>query len=62
MTHAVFTSGVQNNITLALIEFMLDLDAAMARDDYETRHIRQAQGKLGCSRAMIARVVRVYRN
>ncbi len=28
----------------ALTEFMLDLGAAMARDDYETRHKRQAQG------------------
>jgi DNA invertase Pin-like site-specific DNA recombinase len=44
MTHAVFSSGKQNSITLALTEFMLDLSAAMARDDYETRHKRQAQG------------------
>ena len=44
MTHTVFTSGEQNSITLALTEFMLDLGAAMARDDYETRHKRQAQG------------------
>lgn len=44
MTHAVFSTGEQNSITLALIEFMLDLGAAMARDDYETRHKRQAQG------------------
>ena len=44
MTHAVFSSGEQNSITLALTEFMLDLGAAMARDDYETRHKRQAQG------------------
>ncbi|PSV88399.1 recombinase family protein [Photobacterium iliopiscarium] len=97
MTHAVFSSGEQNSITLALTEFMLDLGAAMARDDYETRHKRQAQGiakakaegkyrgrqpnialhhdildqltlgrsysqiqeKLGCSRATIARVVKI---
>ncbi|OBU41473.1 resolvase [Photobacterium phosphoreum] len=95
MTHAVFSSGEQNSITLALTEFMLDLGAAMARDDYETRHKRQAQGiakaegkyrgrqpnlalhhdildqltlgrsysqiqeKLGCSRATIAKVVKV---
>ena len=97
MTHAVFTSGEQNSITLALTEFMLDLGAAMARDDYETRHKRQAQGiakakaegkyhgrqpnlalhhdildqltlgrsysqiqeKLGCSRATIAKVVKI---
>lgn len=97
MTHTVFTSGEQNSITLALTEFMLDLGAAMARDDYETRHKRQAQGiakakaegkyrgrqpnlalhhdildqltlgrsysqiqeKLGCSRATIAKVVKV---
>ena len=44
MTHAMFSSGEQNSITLALTEFMLDLGAAMARDDYETRHKRQAQG------------------
>ncbi|PSU19922.1 resolvase [Photobacterium phosphoreum] len=44
MTHAVFNSSEQNSITLALTEFMLDLGAAMARDDYETRHKRQAQG------------------
>ncbi|PSU16346.1 recombinase family protein [Photobacterium kishitanii] len=44
MTHVVFSSGEQNSITLALTEFMLDLGAAMARDDYETRHKRQAQG------------------
>lgn len=44
MTHAVFSSGEQNSITLALTEFMLDLGAAMARDDYETRHKRQSQG------------------
>ena len=44
MTHTVFSSGEQNSITLALTEFMLDLGAAIARDDYETRHKRQAQG------------------
>jgi DNA invertase Pin-like site-specific DNA recombinase len=44
MTHSVFNSGEQNSITLALTEFMLDLGAAMARDDYETRYKRQAQG------------------
>lgn len=44
MTHAVFSSGKQNSITLALTEFMLDLGAAMARDDHETRYKRQAQG------------------
>ena len=44
MTHAVFSSGEQNSITLALTEFMLDLGAAMTRDDYQTRHKRQAQG------------------
>ena len=44
MTHALFSSGEQNSITLALTEFMLDLGAAMARDDYETRYKRQAQG------------------
>ncbi|WP_279131088.1 recombinase family protein [Photobacterium phosphoreum] len=98
MTHAVFILEEQNSITLALTEFMLDLGAAMARDDYETRHKRQAQGiekakaegkycgrrvnevlrqdirdqlmlgrsysaiqdKLGCSRATIARVVKIF--
>ncbi|SMY37488.1 hypothetical protein PMAL9190_03026 [Photobacterium malacitanum] len=44
MTHIVFSSWLQNSITLALTEFMLDLGAAMARDDYETRHKCQAQG------------------
>ena len=44
MTHMVFNSGEQSSITLALTEFMLDLGAAMARDDYETRYKRQAQG------------------
>ena len=44
MTQMVFSSGKQNSITLALTEFMLDLGAAMARDDYETRYKRQAQG------------------
>ncbi|PSW79137.1 recombinase family protein [Photobacterium damselae] len=44
MTQMIFSSGKQNSITLALTEFMLDLGAAMARDDYETRHKRQAQG------------------
>ena len=44
MTQMVFSSGKQNSITLALTEFMLDLGAAMARDDYETRQKRQAQG------------------
>ena len=43
ITHAVFSSGEQNSITLDSTEFMLDLGAAMARDDYETRHKRQAQ-------------------
>ncbi len=42
MTHAVFSAGEQNSITLTLTEFMLDLGAAMACDDYETHHKRQA--------------------
>lgn len=29
MTHAVFSAWEQNSVTLALTEFMLDLDAAM---------------------------------
>ncbi|MGF1862144.1 recombinase family protein [Photobacterium profundum] len=45
MTHAALTSGTESNsITKALTDFMLDLGAAMARDDYETRQKRQAQG------------------
>ncbi|WP_369686247.1 hypothetical protein [Photobacterium kishitanii] len=44
MTYAVFSSGEKSSITLALTEFMLDLGAAMARDDYETRYKRQARG------------------
>lgn len=31
-------------ISKVLTEFMIDLAAAMARDDYETRQKRQAQG------------------
>nr|BAX57007.1 resovase [Vibrio parahaemolyticus] len=31
-------------ISRVLTEFMIDLAAAMARDDYETRRKRQAQG------------------
>ena len=93
MTHAVFSSGEQNSITLALTEFMLDLGAAMARDDYKRqaqgiekakaagkyrgrqpnltlhhdildqltlgRSYSQIQQKLGCSRATIAKVVKI---
>ena len=45
MTHgALVGDGKGNAITQALTEFMLDLGAAMARDDYETRQKRQAQG------------------
>ncbi|HIF9529837.1 TPA: recombinase family protein [Photobacterium damselae] len=44
MTHSVFGSGQQSSITIDLTEFMLDLGAAIARDNYETRHKRQAQG------------------
>ncbi|HIF9266882.1 TPA: recombinase family protein [Photobacterium damselae] len=40
----VFSAGEQNSITLVSTEFMLDLGAAMVRDDYETRHKRQEQG------------------
>ncbi len=45
MTHAVLNgSGENTMIAKVLTEFMVDLAAAMARDDYETRRKRQAQG------------------
>ncbi|EKO3820319.1 recombinase family protein [Vibrio harveyi] len=45
MTHAALNETTEANaITKALTDFMLDLGAAMARDDYETRQKRQAQG------------------
>lgn len=46
MTHAVLTHTDQQTsmISRILTEFMVDLAAAMARDDYETRRKRQAQG------------------
>lgn len=46
MTHAVLTHTDQQTsmISRVLTEFMVDLAAAMARDDYETRRKRQAQG------------------
>lgn len=46
MTHAVLThTDLQTSmISRVLTEFMIDLAAAMARDDYETRRKRQAQG------------------
>lgn len=46
MTHAVLThTNLQTSmISRVLTEFMIDLAAAMARDDYETRRKRQAQG------------------
>ncbi|ANN29697.1 resolvase [Vibrio vulnificus] len=46
MTHAVLTHTDQQTsmISRVLTEFMVDLAAAMARDDYETRKKRQAQG------------------
>lgn len=45
MTHP-FLAGTEENSMIAkvLTEFMIDLAAAMARDDYETRRKRQAQG------------------
>ncbi|MCR4535497.1 recombinase family protein [Shewanella xiamenensis] len=45
MTHGIL-SGTEENTMIAkvLTEFMIDLAAAMARDDYETRRKRQAQG------------------
>lgn len=46
MTHGVLTGtgGAETMIQKALTSFMLDLAASMARDDYETRRKRQAQG------------------
>ena len=45
MTHAILTSSEEDTmIAKVLTEFMIDLAAAMARDDYETRRKRQAQG------------------
>ncbi len=46
MTHAVLNHSDQQTsmISRVLTEFMIDLAAAMARDDYETRRKRQAQG------------------
>jgi len=45
MTHAVL-SGSPDNTMIARVhtDFMIDLAATMARDDYETRRKRQAQG------------------
>lgn len=47
MTHQSLKSNIDettNAIQQALTAFMLDLGAAMARDDYETRQKRQKQG------------------
>ena len=46
MTHAVLTHTDQQTsmISRVLTEFMIDLATAMARDDFETRRKRQAQG------------------
>lgn len=46
MTHTALLNpdDIQSAITKALTAFMLDLGAAMARDDYETRRRRQSQG------------------
>ncbi|PMH28175.1 resolvase [Vibrio lentus] len=47
MTHQSLKSNqdqVTGAIQQALTAFMLDLGAAMARDDYETRRVRQKQG------------------
>ncbi|EJA3091757.1 recombinase family protein [Vibrio parahaemolyticus] len=45
-THSILSGSdqVTSAIQQALTNFMLDLGAAMARDDYETRQIRQAEG------------------
>lgn len=45
MTHAIFDDNKETSmLAKVLTEFMIDLGAAMARDDYETRRKRQAQG------------------
>ncbi|WP_241909735.1 helix-turn-helix domain-containing protein [Vibrio sp. 10N.261.55.A7] len=45
MTHPALSGDLENSmISKVLTEFMIDLAAAMARDDYETRRKRQAQG------------------
>ncbi|MCB5362035.1 resolvase [Vibrio lentus] len=45
MTHAILDGTAEHSmISRVLTEFMIDLAAAMARDDYETRRKRQAQG------------------
>ncbi|MCL1127933.1 hypothetical protein L2764_26640, partial [Shewanella surugensis] len=41
---ANFATEPNSMIAKVLTEFMIDLAAAMARDDYETRRKRQAQG------------------
>ncbi|MBS0045157.1 recombinase family protein [Shewanella sp. M16] len=45
-THSALTANDVNSgfIQKALTNFMIDLAAGMARDDYETRRVRQAQG------------------
>ena len=44
MTHDALHHSTPSAITKVLTDFMLDLGAAMARDDYETMRRRQAQG------------------
>ena len=45
MTHSVLHDNSDGSmISKVLTEFMIDLAAAMARDDYETRRKRQSQG------------------
>lgn len=45
MTHGVLSKTNESTmIAKVLTEFMIDLAAAMARDDYETRKKRQTQG------------------
>ncbi|MCG9780707.1 recombinase family protein [Photobacterium damselae] len=45
MTHTALSGNTESSmISKVLTEFMIDLAAAMARDDYETRRKRQAQG------------------
>lgn len=45
LTHSAIREDEQSSfITQVLTEFMIDLAAGMARDDYETRRTRQLQG------------------
>lgn len=60
MTHSILKGIAENSMTSkVLTEFMIDLAAAMARDDYETRRKRQAQG-IEKAKGKAGRRYRVY--